>query len=114
MRQMTPSSLSSTRGRTNCRFCGGALHPFIDLGVSPPCESFLTARQLNEGEHFSPLDVRVCSSCWLVQLGEFVSPEDIFTEYAYFSSYSQSWLAHARGYAEAMIERFRLGSDSFV
>jgi hypothetical protein len=111
---MISSSLSTTRGRKSCRFCGGALDPFVDLGVSPPCESFLSAQQLDEGEHFSPLDVRVCSTCWLVQLGEFVSPEEIFTEYAYFSSYSQAWLAHARSYAEAMIERFRLGANSFV
>jgi C-methyltransferase C-terminal domain/Putative zinc binding domain/Methyltransferase domain len=112
---MNTSVLSGSRGRTSCRFCGeGVLHPFVDLGVSPPCETFLTAQDLEAGERFFPLDVRVCSSCWLAQLGEFVPPEEIFTEYAYFSSYSQAWLTHACTYSGAMVERFGLGQSSFV
>lgn len=102
------------RGRTECRFCGAALHPFVDLGVSPLCESFLTLEQLHEGEAFYPLDVKICPQCWLAQLGEFVAPEHIFGEYAYFSSYSEAWLAHARAYAEKVIARFDLGPESFV
>src|SRR5215212_8451397 len=79
----------------SCRFCGSALrHTFTDLGMSPPCENFLPADQLNQMEAFYPLHVFVCDECFLVQLQEYVSPEHIFTEYAYFSSYSESWLAH--------------------
>ena len=72
-------------------------HTFVDLGMSPLCESFLPADQLNQMEPFYPLHVFVCEQCFLVQLEEYVSPEHIFTEYAYFSSYSDSWLAHAQG-----------------
>lgn len=82
--------------------------------MSPLCETFLEAGQLNEMEPFYPLTVRVCERCFLVQLEEYVSPEDIFTEYAYFSSYSDSWVAHARRYVELMIERFRLTADDLV
>jgi SAM-dependent methyltransferase len=99
----------------SCRFCGSALrHTFTDLGMSPPCETFLSAQQLNRMEAFYPLHVHVCESCFLVQLEEYVSPEHIFTEYAYFSSYSDSWLAHAKAYTEAMVQSLRLGPDSLV
>jgi hypothetical protein len=111
---MNVSSLSHVRGRTRCRFCGGALQPFVDLGVSPPCESFLTEQDLDGGEAFYPLDVKICDGCWLAQLGEFVPPERIFGEYAYFSSFSKAWLEHAARYCSAMRERFALGRDSFV
>jgi len=67
-----------------CRFCGGRLHAFVDLGMSPPCESFLAPEQLNTVEHFYPLAAQVCGDCFLVQLQEYVAPEEIFTEYAYF------------------------------
>jgi hypothetical protein len=77
--------------------------------MSPLCESFLTAAQLDAMEPFYPLHVFVCDSCFLVQLQEYVSPESIFTEYAYFSSYADSWLAHARAYTEQMIARWALG-----
>jgi 2-polyprenyl-3-methyl-5-hydroxy-6-metoxy-1,4-benzoquinol methylase len=98
-----------------CRFCGSALrHTFADLGMSPPCEAFLSAPQLNQMEAFYPLHVFVCERCFLVQLEEYVSPEHIFTEYAYFSSYSDSWLAHAKAYTEQMAQRLRLGSNSLV
>src|SRR4051794_19758265 len=98
-----------------CRFCGSALrHTFTDLGMSPPCESFLAADQLNRMEAFYPLHVHVCDQCFLVQLEEYVTPEEIFTEYAYFSSFSDSWLAHAKAYTERMIERFHLGPDSLA
>ncbi len=99
---------------STCRACGGALQPFVDLGVSPPCESFLSAEQVEGPETFYPLDVRICPTCWLAQLGEHVSPEAIFTEYAYFSSFSDAWLAHARDYTAMVASRFALGGDSFV
>lgn len=98
-----------------CRFCGTSVrHTFVDLGMSPLCESYLTARQLNEMEPFYPLHVLVCDKCFLVQLQEYVSVESIFGEYAYFSSFSESWLAHAKTYTEKMIERFALGPKSQV
>ncbi len=105
----------SSAGHASCRFCGSHLrHTFSDLGMSPPCESFLSADQLNQMEAFYPLHVHVCDQCFLVQLEEYVSPEQIFTEYAYFSSYSTSWLAHAKAYTEHMIDRFHLGAGSLA
>ncbi|HTY06457.1 MAG TPA: class I SAM-dependent methyltransferase [Gemmatimonadales bacterium] len=98
-----------------CRFCASPLtHTFVDLGMSPLCESYLRADQLDRMEPFYPLHVRVCDRCWLVQLEAYVGGEEIFTEYAYFSSYSNSWLAHSERYTDAMIERFGLGARSHV
>src|SRR5438874_5201020 len=98
-----------------CRFCGAGLrHTFVDLGMSPPCEAILERTQLNQMEAFYPLHVFVCDRCFLVQLQEYVTAEDIFTEYAYFSSYSDSWLAHAKAYTTLMIERFKLNAQSQV
>ena len=99
----------------SCRFCGSLLRrTVIDLGMSPPCESFLLPDQLDEMEAFYPLHVRVCEDCYLVQLPEYVPPSEIFTEYAYFSSYSESWVRHAKDYAAMAIERFGLSERSFV
>ena len=101
--------------RTTCRFCGAGLHrTFVDLGMSPLCESFVRADQLNHMEAFYPLHVYVCDECLLVQLDEYVAPEQIFSDYAYFSSYSDSWVKHARTYVEMMIPRFGLGEHSRV
>jgi 2-polyprenyl-3-methyl-5-hydroxy-6-metoxy-1,4-benzoquinol methylase len=98
-----------------CRFCGqGLVCTFVDLGMSPLCESFLSAAQLNQMEPFYPLHVYVCENCLLVQLKECVSPENIFTEYAYFSSYSDTWLQHARAYTDMIVERFNIGAQSQV
>lgn len=98
-----------------CRFCGEPLRfTFVDLGKSPLCQSILGPEQLNQMEPFYPLHVFVCGKCFLVQLEEYVSPENIFTEYAYFSSYADSWLKHAKDYTHLMIERFNLGRQSFV
>src|SRR5262247_898655 len=98
-----------------CRFCHASLtHTFVDLGMSPLCESYVSADHLNTVEAFYPLHVYVCDQCFLVQLEQFVRAEDIFDEYAYFSSYSESWLEHAKQYTEAMIERFGLNQQSFV
>jgi SAM-dependent methyltransferase len=103
----------STHGR--CRLCNGALDKtFVNLGMSPLCESFLTADQLDEMEPFYPLHALVCDGCFLVQLKEYVKPEQIFTEYAYFSSYSTSWVEHARRYCEMIKGRLRLGENSRV
>lgn len=105
----------SKAGSCSCRFCGATLqHTFVDLGMSPLCESFVSADQLAQMEAFYPLYVYVCDQCFLVQLQEFVSPGEIFTEYAYFSSYSTSWVEHARRYTEMMISRFDLGTASKV
>jgi predicted TPR repeat methyltransferase len=98
-----------------CRFCDTPLrHVVVDLGVSPLCESFLRADQLDEMEPFYPLRVMVCDQCFLVQLPAYVTPDVIFTEYAYFSSFSDSWIEHARRYAEEMRSSLGLGPDSLV
>jgi 2-polyprenyl-3-methyl-5-hydroxy-6-metoxy-1,4-benzoquinol methylase len=98
-----------------CRFCAAPLrHTFVDLGMSPLCESYVPPERLGAMEPFYPLHAKVCERCLLVQLEEFVAPEDIFTEYAYFSSYSDSWVAHARDYVETAVERFGLDSSSLV
>jgi C-methyltransferase C-terminal domain/Putative zinc binding domain/Methyltransferase domain len=98
-----------------CRLCGAALtYTFVDLGMSPPCESYLSQDQLDQGETFYPLHVRVCAVCLLVQLPAYIPPEEIFSEYAYFSSYSDSWVAHARRFVSAAVDRLALDSDSFI
>jgi SAM-dependent methyltransferase len=98
-----------------CRFCDRPLRiTFVDLGMSPLCETYLSLEQLNQSESFYPLHAYVCENCFLVQLEEYVSPEHIFTEYAYFSSYADTWLAHCKNYTELMIERWNLSKDSFV
>ena len=98
-----------------CRSCGAALsHEVVDLGMSPLCESFLPADQLDAMERFYPLRLLVCAECCLVQLREYVSPDEIFTEYAYFSSFSDSWVRHALAYCEAMRDRLGLGASSRV
>jgi SAM-dependent methyltransferase len=98
-----------------CRFCGSGLRrTFVDLGLSPLCETYPAAADLNRGETYYPLHVYVCEKCWLVQLQEYESPEKIFSEYAYFSSFSDSWLKHCDKYCEAMKSRFGLSKRSFV
>jgi SAM-dependent methyltransferase len=98
-----------------CRFCGARLrHTFVDLGMSPLANAYVTAAQLNQMEPFHPLHVYVCDRCFLVQLEEFASPEHIFTDYAYFASYSDSWLRHAQLYVEMAIARFGLGAHTQV
>ena len=98
-----------------CRFCGAALElVVVDLGMSPLCESFLTAEQSRHMEPFFPLRTFACEQCYLVQLEAFVAPEEIFTEYAYFSAYSTAWVEHAREYVEKIRERLALSSDDLV
>jgi len=97
-----------------CRFCNGPLAEFVNLGMSPLCESFLTKDQLNSAEPFYPLVAYICRDCLLVQLQEYVAPENIFSEYAYFSGYSDAWLDHARRYVETMTAGLGLGPTSRV
>ena len=98
-----------------CRLCSAALtHTFVDLGMSPPCESYLTAGELDRGEAFYPLHVRICEQCLLVQLPAYIPAEDIFSDYAYFSSYSDSWVAHARHFVEKAVDRLGLTANSYV
>ena len=98
-----------------CRFCGTPLRTsFVDLGMSPLCESYADPERLAEMEPFYPLHAYVCGQCFLVQLQEFVTPAEIFTEYAYFSSYSTTWVDHARRFAEAAVDRFRLTENSKI
>ena len=98
-----------------CRFCGASLRAtMVDLGMSPLANAYLTAEQLHQMEPFYPLRVYVCERCWLVQLEVFTAPESIFSDYAYFSSYSDSWLQHAQAYVEMAVERFSLNATSHV
>ena len=99
-----------------CRHCGAALDlTFVDLGSAPPSNAFLTSVAMHRPEKWYPLRVRVCTECWLVQAEDFADCEELFSaEYAYFSSFSDSWLRHARSYVEAMIERYELGTESKV
>ena len=100
---------------SNCRFCDSVLqNTFVDLGMSPLCESYLEPSQLNQMEPFFPLHVQVCGECFLVQLEEYVSPESIFGEYAYFSSYADTWLQHSKAYTDLMVDRFGIGPQSYV
>jgi 2-polyprenyl-3-methyl-5-hydroxy-6-metoxy-1,4-benzoquinol methylase len=98
-----------------CVNCGAVLvRTFVDLGMSPLCESYVSSEKLNHMEPFYPLHVYVCDRCFLVQLQEYVSPEAIFTEYAYFSSYAESWVEHMRRYADMITRRLALSRDSLV
>lgn len=107
--------MSEVSSRLACRFCAAPLTTtFVDLGMSPLCQTHIAPGQLHEMEPFYPLRAYVCDRCLLVQLQEFVSPQNIFTEYAYFSSYSTSWVEHARRYTRMAIERFELGHRSKV
>ncbi len=110
-----PVAEEARRPGVSCRFCEAGLeHTFVELGMSPLCESILRADQLNQMEPFYPLRVYVCGECFLVQLQEYVSPETIFSDYAYFSSYSDSWLAHAKSYSDKMVRLFGLNRKSLV
>lgn len=104
-----------TNTENKCRFCETPLeYTFVDLGVSPLANSYLKTEQLQQMEPFYPLHAYVCKTCHLVQLSSFQSPEEIFSDYAYFSSYSESWLKHAKAYTDIMIERFGFNSHCQV
>lgn len=100
---------------TTCRLCGSTnTASVVDLGATPPCERFLTAEQLDEAEATYPLHLKVCTDCWLAQIPPLIDPDDTFTEYAYFSSFSTSWVEHAKRFVDGAAERLGLGEDSFV
>lgn len=105
----------SSKKKAGCRFCGTPLeHTFVDLGMSPLCQSFVSADHLNHMEPFYPLNVYVCGKCFLVQLQEYVAPQNIFSDYLYFASYSDTWLAHAKAYTDLMAQRFAINEKSLV
>jgi hypothetical protein len=109
------TDIPGTAPALTCRLCGSAqLRSFVDLGATPPCELFLTERALERPELTYPLHVRVCEACLLAQLPPLITPEETFTEYAYFSSFSSSWVEHARRFVDAAVERLELGPPSFV
>ncbi|MGQ0556490.1 MAG: methyltransferase domain-containing protein [Nitrospiraceae bacterium] len=102
-------------GQSGCRSCSATLkHTFVDLGMSPLANSYIKPDQLNRMEPFYPLHVYVCEKCLLVQLKQFAAPHDIFSDYAYYSSFSDSWLAHAKAYVDMVVGRFRLDRRSKV
>ena len=112
---MNESSTAVLAEAPSCRFCGAALkHTFLDLGMSPLANSYLKPVQRTQLEPFYPLRVHVCARCFLVQLEEYESPDQIFSDYAYFSSYSDSWLRHAKAYTDLVIKRFGLNQESHV
>jgi SAM-dependent methyltransferase len=101
--------------RTSCRFCGTALtRSFVDLGVQPPSNYYVRPEDAGQAERFYPLHAYVCDSCLLVQLEAFQTPDQLFGDYAYFSSYSESWVRHAERYSDAMMKRLGLGAKSLV
>ena len=109
------TAATATDRALTCRLCGSAqLRSFLDLGATPPCELFLPAEAVERPEMTYPLHVRVCESCLLAQLPPLITPEETFTEYAYFSSFSTSWVEHARRFVDGAVERLGLGPDSFV
>lgn len=109
------AAISTLRLRKGCRFCASALeHVFVDLGMSPLANSYRRFGDLGKREYFFPLRAYVCAECFLVQLEDSESPEAIFSDYAYFSSFSNSWLDHARRYVHDISERFGIGARSQV
>jgi 2-polyprenyl-3-methyl-5-hydroxy-6-metoxy-1,4-benzoquinol methylase len=110
-----PSDVQQPAATALCRFCGATLRrTFVDLGMSPLCETYPSAADLNRGEVYYPLHVYVCEECFLVQLEQYESVENIFSDYAYFSSYSDSWLKHSENYCNKMATRFALNEKSLV
>ena len=98
-----------------CRHCGTPLtHTFVDLGFAPPSNAYLTEADLSKPEKSYPLKVKVCDQCWLVQTEDYAKANELFdADYAYFSSTSTGWLAHARRYAEQMTEQLALDAQSY-
>jgi SAM-dependent methyltransferase len=110
-----PSDVQQKATTLQCRFCGtGLQRTFVDLGLSPLCETYPAGADFHRGEVYYPLHVYVCDHCFLVQLEEYESAESIFTDYAYFSSFSDSWLKHSETYCNKMASRFGLHENSFV
>jgi hypothetical protein len=98
-----------------CRLCcSERLISVLDLGATPPCEAFLTAAEVDLPETTYPLHLRLCEDCLLLQIPALITPEDTFTEYAYFSSYSDSWVEHAKTFVSEAARRLQLDAQSFV
>lgn len=114
--EFSAPNLTEKTSESHCRFCQTPLeHSVVDLGMSPLCQKHVKPEQANDMEKFYPLHAFVCHNCWLMQLEEFATPDEIFADdYAYFSSYSDSWLAHAKKYTEMMIDRFAFDQDRLV
>ncbi len=112
---VAPGAPPVAEGQSRCRFCGAGLrHLFVDLGTQPLANAYLTDADLKRPEPFYPLRLLVCAECFLVQVEETVSPERLFSDYAYFSSYSDAWLRHAESYAATVVKRFGLDVHSRV
>ena len=112
---MIRSQFESTEHMLTCRFCSQPLrHSVVDLGMSPLCQTHIDAAELERMEPYYPLHAYVCQSCFLVQLAQYVAPRELFREYAYFSSFSDSWVEHAREYCELACARFGIGPDSLI
>ena len=110
-----PLDVQQKAATGRCRFCRtGLQRTFVDLGLSPLCETYPKAADFHRGEVYYPLHVYVCENCFLVQLEEYESAENIFSDYAYFSSFSDSWLKHSENYCNKMASRFGLNQNSFV
>src|SRR4029079_7804830 len=112
----SPSCLiDEMRIKVRCRLCESSrLLSVLDLGATPPCETFLTADELDQPEPTFPLHLRLCEDCLLLQIPALITPEDTFAEYAYFSSYSDSWVDHAKRFVDDAVSRLHLDPDSFV
>jgi len=110
------SQLKKLNTTSKCRFCGNQLqYSVINLGMSPLCQKHVKPENANDMEKFYPLHAFICDKCWLMQLEEFATPDEIFAdEYAYFSSYSESWLQHAKKYSDLMVERFAFNDKNLV
>jgi hypothetical protein len=107
----SPLAQLQSRQHITCRHCNHPLHhSFADLGVSPLANNYIDPEDVARMQRFYPLHAYVCDQCWLTQLPVHVSAEDIFSEYAYFSSFSSSWLLHVSDYADMMTKRWQLGS----
>src|ERR1700733_12671877 len=116
MATMTASAKTEQQAAIKqCRFCGAPLsRTFVDLGMSPLCETYLSAADLNRAEVYYPLHAYFCERCLLVQLEQYETAENIFCDYPYFSSYSDSWLKHCEKYCNEMTKRFGLNEQSSV
>lgn len=113
--ETTDQAADAARATTSCRLCGSSrMQSFVDLGATPPCELFLPAERLDEPETTYPLHARVCRDCLLVQVPPLITPEATFTEYAYYSSFSTSYVDHAERFVAAAVDRVGLGAGSFV
>ena len=110
------NNTNNSKKKSTCRFCATPLeHTMVNLGMSPLCQKHVRPDQVNEMEKFYPLHAYVCNQCWLVQLEEFATPDEIFAEnYAYFSSYSESWLKHVKKYTDLMVDRFGINENNLV